>query len=210
MKSIDHFILGKNLSEKMLDNAGSAQRFLFVIGNVLPDKLPHTYLCRLAECEKYRGHNFNNTKNKVERYMNCLMSKNSLTGFDYLWLGILCHYVADAFTFPHNSNFPGTLKEHVQYEGILHDYVGDGHLENVIDYAVPQLPFLNSSMFLFDLYNLYHLEYEKQEMGYENDIHYIGMVTRVLVGNIVVNKDVCLKRHGLKVENIILKIMGPQ
>ena len=34
--------------------------------------------------------------------------------------GTLIHYAADSFTFPHNSQFPGSLADHVAYEIQLH------------------------------------------------------------------------------------------
>lgn len=34
----------------------------------------------------------------------------------YRNLGQITHYVADYFTFPHNSIYPGTLSEHCSYE----------------------------------------------------------------------------------------------
>ena len=40
-------------------------------------------------------------------------------------LGKLTHYVADAFTFPHNKKFCGSLKEHRRYEKTLHDQFSD-------------------------------------------------------------------------------------
>ena len=42
-----------------------------------------------------------------------------IRGFDSYFcrhLGVITHYVADYFTFPHNQNFPGNLKDHCIYE----------------------------------------------------------------------------------------------
>ena len=35
-------------------------------------------------------------------------------------LGKLIHYIADAFTFPHNNVFKGNLVQHCKYENKLH------------------------------------------------------------------------------------------
>lgn len=34
-------------------------------------------------------------------------------------LGVITHYLADYFTFPHNIEYPGTMTEHIQYEAEL-------------------------------------------------------------------------------------------
>ena len=34
-------------------------------------------------------------------------------------LGIITHYIADYFTFPHNIEYPGTMTEHIHYEAQL-------------------------------------------------------------------------------------------
>ncbi len=38
-------------------------------------------------------------------------------------LGIVCHYVTDFFTFPHNRGFRGTFKQHMNYEMHIHERV---------------------------------------------------------------------------------------
>ena len=39
---------------------------------------------------------------------------------DCFRLGVLLHYTADAFTWPHNKQFAGNLKQHMRYERLLH------------------------------------------------------------------------------------------
>lgn len=34
-------------------------------------------------------------------------------------LGVITHYIADYFTFPHNIEYPGTMTEHIHYEAQL-------------------------------------------------------------------------------------------
>ena len=31
-------------------------------------------------------------------------------------LGVIIHYIADYFTFPHNDHYPGNVKDHCYYE----------------------------------------------------------------------------------------------
>ena len=184
MQSKDHRLLGRELAKKLLINESILKTNLFVLGNVLPDRLPHTYLCRLSEGEKYRGHNFNNTKNKIESYLNELMGKKDLSYKDYVKLGILCHYLADAFTYPHNSIFTDTLKEHVAYEKQLHLFWQSQNAVWAVSSPI-NCPFIQSSDFLYDLYMLCHIEYEKEKMCPATDVHYIITMTHIILANIV-------------------------
>ena len=49
--------------------------------------------------------------------------------WNYYTLGKLTHYLADAFTFPHNETFPDTLMDHHRYEtdlrASLEEYLAD-------------------------------------------------------------------------------------
>ena len=38
-------------------------------------------------------------------------------------MGKLTHYLADAFTYPHNENYPDSLMEHRRYEDTLREYL---------------------------------------------------------------------------------------
>lgn len=38
-------------------------------------------------------------------------------------LGFVLHYLADYFTFPHNTTYDGTLKDHCVYEGEMKHYL---------------------------------------------------------------------------------------
>ena len=33
-------------------------------------------------------------------------------------LGVIIHYIADYFTFPHNDHYPGNVKDHCYYDVI--------------------------------------------------------------------------------------------
>jgi hypothetical protein len=42
--------------------------------------------------------------------------EKGFTGYYSRHLGVITHYIADYFTFPHNEIFTGNLKEHCSYE----------------------------------------------------------------------------------------------
>ena len=85
---------------------------------------PFTYLHGSLKTEKFRGHNFDNAR----KCFVCLIHKietEEMTEIKRCYLlGKLIHYVADAFTFPHNNVFKGNLVQHCKYENKLHTFPG--------------------------------------------------------------------------------------
>ena len=58
-----------------------------------------------------------------------LQNRQHWTMWQYYTLGKLTHYLADAFTYPHNENYPESLLEHRHYEDELRQYLAS-YLEN--------------------------------------------------------------------------------
>ena len=62
-------------------------------------------------------------KDSVEKQIDKLTSGYShlgqLSTMYYTKLGEVLHYVADYFTYPHNKEYPGSMKDHCVYEGEL-------------------------------------------------------------------------------------------
>ena len=105
---------------------------------------------------------------------------------DSLWhsftCGVLLHYVADSFTWPHNDGFEGDLRDHVSYEGRLHelwkrcDWKGDRYrhddlfLERIADRnAGPEALY----DYLTDMHERFLAEREKMT----DDLVYIAHMT---------------------------------
>mgnify|MGYP000748265676 CR=1 FL=1 len=81
------------------------------IGSILPDCIPSFLV---------RKHTIEDSFDVLEKEISRLVSHfDPIRGFDSYFcrhLGVITHYVADYFTFPHNQNFPGNLKDHCIYE----------------------------------------------------------------------------------------------
>lgn len=120
MRTRDHKQLGLELENLFPETVTDLQRRLFLIGCVEPDKNPLTYLKGSMKYQTFHGHNYLNSKNKIEKYICKLSQKQEWNDKDYYNLGKLMHYIADTFTFTHNEGFYGSLKEHVAYEHELH------------------------------------------------------------------------------------------
>ena len=115
MKSKSHLMLGKYIANG-LGELTSMQRCAFIAGCVEPDYNYITYLRGSLSKRMLAGHSFENAGEHIKKIINRLQSRNGLNCRDYFRLGTLLHYVVDAFTYAHNSDFPGSLPDHRDYE----------------------------------------------------------------------------------------------
>lgn len=83
----------------------------FYIGSILPDCVPSFFV---------RKHTFEDSFDILKKELGKLVSHFDVRkGADCYFcrhLGVIVHYIADYFTFPHNANYPGKLKDHCVYE----------------------------------------------------------------------------------------------
>ena len=89
-------------------------RKAFYFGSILPDCMP-SFLTR--------RHTFDDTfyivRKEIENLVENHSIDNEINRKFCRKLGVVTHYIADYFTFPHNKNFTGSLKDHCQYENVL-------------------------------------------------------------------------------------------
>lgn len=119
MQKRSHALLARTL---LRDCAGFRKKrfeLAFLIGSFQPDCNPLSYLKGSLRARKFRGHNFSNSQWYINRHILCLQRRVHWTCWQYYTLGKLTHYVADAFTFPHNETYPNSLIAHRQYEDAL-------------------------------------------------------------------------------------------
>lgn len=175
MKTIDHKLLANELIEEFMPKATRLSKKAFYLGCIEPDYNPLSYLRGSLKAKWLRGHHHDNSKWHIDSLSKALErakehSKNPGKRY-YFRLGKLIHYMTDAFTFSHNSVFPGDLSEHRQYEMKLHfslptnEFI-KSYCENM------QLRFKE----LTDWHKL-HNAYLKHKMDVENDLKYIRHVT---------------------------------
>ncbi len=125
MKKRDH----RALARYLMDNAGGRpmisgrwHRRFFVLGSVLPDYLPFTYLHGFRYSRGMRGHDARYTGGPIGKKIRRLEQRGVQSLQDCLTLGILMHYLADSFTYVHNAHFEGDMREHRRYERELHTH----------------------------------------------------------------------------------------
>lgn len=105
----------------------------FLLGSFQPDCNPLTYLKGSIRARLLGGHNFTNSRPYVLTRLQRLEQKDRWNLWNYYTLGKLTHYVADAFTFPHNEHWPDSLASHHVYETRLRIYLA----EHLREYAFP-------------------------------------------------------------------------
>lgn len=125
MRRNSHSQLGSFLARRCMDGVPKPCIYAFRFGCIEPDMNPTTYLKGSCRLQKLRGHNFNNSEKYMKRISDRLEKRGVNNVFAFYRLGRLVHYITDGFTFAHNENFPGNLREHSAYEHGLHEIFPD-------------------------------------------------------------------------------------
>lgn len=86
----------------------------FYVGSILPDCKP-SFLTRRHEI----GETFYLVEKGIGRLTTGYHGPEDYTTMYFARLGEVLHYIADYFTYPHNKEYPGTMKQHCVYEGQL-------------------------------------------------------------------------------------------
>lgn len=160
MQTRDHLYLARRLLETAGVYIPLQGRAAFLFGCMEPDINPVTYLCR-TDGERFRGHSFENRAPRLRALLTALSGSGLSSVHDYFALGAALHYLADAFTFPHNAAFPGDLHEHVAYEKTLHPVFRAAEAEA----ALPMRP----AGRLWDCVAALHDDYLSAQPGPDND-----------------------------------------
>lgn len=104
--SVAKFILDTNGMEKLYSHRKS-----FYMGSVLPDCVP-SFLVRKHCIES----TFDLLKKEIRKVTEEYDVSKGINTSYCRHLGVIIHYIADYFTFPHNRAYWGSLREHFVYE----------------------------------------------------------------------------------------------
>ena len=177
MQKRSHKLLASALLESQ--RGFSARRFewAFLFGSFQPDCNPLTYFKGSLRGQKLCGHNFSNSQSFINKRIQRLQERRARwTMWQYYTLGKLTHYLADAFTYPHNDHFPDGLMDHHRYETDLRLYLEE-YLE---EQQPPQVEAVDRD--LPDAIAELHRQYLSASGGMNLDVRYILEATRLLVG----------------------------
>lgn len=116
MQKRSHKLLASALLRSHQGFCARRYELAFLFGSFQPDCNPLTYLKGSRRGKRLGGHNFSNSQLYIYDHIRRLQQRDRWTVWQYYTLGKLTHYLADAFTYPHNEHWPNTLMDHHRYE----------------------------------------------------------------------------------------------
>lgn len=176
LRKKSHISLAKYLVEDMRVPEMVAHRKAFYLGSILPDCKPSF----LTERHEF-GETFEMVKERIQELT--LDKELALTNARAYMrhLGEVVHYLADYFTFPHNTTYDGNLKDHCYYEKELkfqlREYVKSGEAfrdrieAKTFDTVEKIYTFIQNA----------HAEYVSRKRNVEEDCRYIVRVCHQVV-----------------------------
>ena len=184
MKTETHYKLALYFCDRWFVSATERQKALFVAGNVVPDVNLFSYL-RGFGIAPFKGHDWANARKVIIAATRRIA--NGKLGF--YKLGVLMHYICDAFTYPHNPMFSGGIRQHSIYEKRLHTVVLNGgnrfNFNNNLNCSVSDF-ILNA-----------HKKYESATASYLTDAKYILFATETVVLEFCNAQGLCSKPFAL-------------
>ena len=96
----------------------STHKKALYIGSILPDCVPSFITRRHCIDET-----FSILKKELKLLIEDYNYNKGITAYFCRHLGIILHYVADYFTYPHNSFYSGNIREHCSYEKEMKFYM---------------------------------------------------------------------------------------
>jgi len=113
----------KLLARSLMDSYDGFEKrrfeLAFLFGSFQPDCNPLSYLKGTFRAKKFGGHNYSNSRPYIDSHIDRLRQRGHWTVWQYYTLGKLTHYLADAFTYPHNETYPDNIAAHRRYENAL-------------------------------------------------------------------------------------------
>lgn len=174
MQTRDHKMLAEFLAAEMGNDIPYFYKKAFIFGSIEPDINPFTYLHGLTRGKMFHGHNYKNILLVMRKLFDSIQ-KEYFGLRKYYHLGKLAHYVADAFTFPHNKEFYGNLKKHCRYESELHK-----QFSNALQ-RQKTTELNREGIDSFDYIEDLHKEYSEEAGTYEIDCRYILQAAVILI-----------------------------
>ncbi len=120
METKDHLALGYYLINNIENSFTPLQEKLFLLGNIMPDVWLFSYANGIKERKNFNGHVHSNARKRVEKHSSYLKKHRKCKWRSSFILGVMMHYLADSFTYPHSDNYEYGIGQHKKYENELH------------------------------------------------------------------------------------------
>lgn len=111
MRKKSHVSLARHIISECETGYAITHEGSFKLGSLVPDLVP-TFLTKKHDIEC----TFDIMEKKIYKIVDNFDVSKGLTKRSTKDLGVVSHYIADYFTFPHNVVYAGTLKDHMRYE----------------------------------------------------------------------------------------------
>lgn len=178
MRKKSHISLAKYIINNMQTEELMIHKKAFYIGSILPDCVP-SFVTRRHSIDE----TFHILREEIKKVTEDYDVEKGMNSYYCRHLGVITHYIADYFTFPHNSTFTGTIKEHCNYENDL--------MKMLKEYVEVRKPVYSQKVFqtVDDICNFIlkmHKEYLKAINALKVDCAYIvNLCYRVIAGIIL-------------------------
>lgn len=170
------------LAKALLRNEnGFARRryeLAFLFGSFQPDCNPLTYLKGSRHGTRFGGHTYANNRAFIEKRAERLRQRTKWHLWQYYTLGKLTHYVADAFTWPHNPDFPEGKWGHHVYEREMRRAIAARMLWERVDRRAERG---TGAPLGADLAALHEQYLGEEERGLARDLRYIPLAADLLM-----------------------------
>lgn len=189
MKKKDHQALGKfllNTTERKSVLHSKLHRQLFMLGCVSPDFIPFTYFRGIQKSRALLGHNAKYSAGYIQKRLNRFQKNGLYHWWDVFRFGMLMHYMADSFTFPHAETYDGNMSGHRKYEVALH-----GRFSEYLKHCKQHFEQKPESLSAF--FRQKRLAYESGVHSYEDDCHYIVEICQAVFEKICLAQISCKK-----------------
>ena len=166
MRKKSHISLAVQIMDSMeLDNVFD-YRLPFYVGSIWPDCRPSF----VTTPHKF-DITFDDIEHKISKFIANYDKDKGMNMRRCAGLGVIIHYIADYFTYPHNAHYPGTLKDHCSYEENLkhrmRSFVRNRYESGEMQYDERMLPTIHSLQELLDYVKEKH-EYYVHDRGNVN------------------------------------------
>ena len=180
MRKKSHIAIARYLARSIDHPSLHAYRKTFCLGSILPDLKPSFIKVK---------HEYEGTIDMVRAFINHLVENWELYQEDQrsfmMHVGEVLHYVTDYFTYPHNSIYEGSLKDHCVYEGELKNYLVDYIRSGAASADEQRLYRFYNVDDLLDYLGRKHQEYLQGEHTMEADCRYSTQVCRQMMAGVI-------------------------
>jgi len=162
----------------------NAHRRAFLIGSILPDCRPSFLTTRHTISET-----FHLLKTEINGLTYDYDKEKDITAYYSIHLGIVMHYLADYFTFPHNTGYEGGVKNHIEYER---------ELLIALQWYMEENPYIDPQRKLctIDGFSDYileqHIQYGNEEHDIITDCRYITTICTTIMDVVLNQKQMTL------------------